>query len=227
MKKLLSIMTLCLCSFFFIFNEEVNAEDVFEVNYSIDAETYINEDFYKLQKLAKEYATNNGLYYFIFGTSLYMTSSSELTSKGRTWFEFTYNGFICSYDLDTVSVTSCTQEQELNFAQSSTQLYKLLDSSVIFYYSPYELSINYKDLSYSVNSTNKVPTLYEIYLEENNIVPTDPHQEEINKINNFYTIVIEKIGYLADQIATNYILLFTIGIFILIFTFLLIFRRFL
>jgi len=55
----------------------------------------------------------------------------------------------------------------------------------------------------------------------------NPNQEEIDKVTNFYTIVIKKIEYLANEISNNYILLFVIGIFIVTFLFLLIFRRFL
>lgn len=227
MKKLFIIMTLFASSFFLFSTENVNAEDVFEVTYNIKMEEYINEDFYKLQNLAKKHASDNGLYYFIYNNKLYFTTSSELTSTGRTWFEFGYQGYSATYDLDTGVVTPSSEVKTLNFVEASHYLYRLLDSSVTFYYSPYELLINYNELSYNVDATNKVPTLYEIYKEENNIVPANPQQEEIEKVTDFYNIVIEKIGYFAEQIATNYILLFTIGIFILIFIFLLIFRRFL
>jgi len=221
MKKILLIFLFSI----FIFVENVNAEDVFEVTYNIKMEEYINEDFYKLQNLAKKHASDNGLYYFIYNNNLYFTTSSELTSTGRTWFEFSYEGYSATYDLDTGVVTPSSEIKTLNFVEASHYLYRLLDSSVTFYYSPYQLLINYNELSYNVDATNKVPTLYEIYNEENNIIPTNPHEEELGFLSNFYSLAINKIVEFATYISSNYISLAIVVVLVFVFIFRLILRR--
>ena len=221
MKKILLIFLFSI----FIFVENVNAEDVYVVDYNINIEEYINEDFYKLQKLAKEYAEDNGLYFFIIRGTLYFTTSSELISKGRTWFEFTMEGFSATYNLNTEEITPNSELKTIPVTQPSTFLYTLLDSSVTFYYSPYELLINYNELSYNVDATNKVPTLYEIYNEENNIIPTNPHEKELGFLSNFYSLAINKIVEFATYISSNYISLAVVVVLVFSFIFRLILRR--
>ena len=67
-------------------------------------------------------------------------------------------------------------------------------------------------------SNNEIfPSLYSVYTTYGNIEVSDIHKEEKETIASFYTICIEKIGYLSSQISSNYIYLSMITIFILIF----------
>ena len=64
-----------------------------------------------------------------------------------------------------------------------------------------------------------------IYLKVSEI--SDPHKEEKEVLESFYSLCIEKLKYLAEVFVSNYIYLAIIVIFIIIFIFKLINRRFL
>ena len=71
--------------------------------------------------------------------------------------------------------------------------------------------------SYSVvnDGSNYCPTLYDLYNEWHSAPPTPPDNTPI--LTNFYSVAGSKIGWLGEQIVSNYIYLSIIGVFILIF----------
>ena len=112
----------------------------------------------------------------------------------------------------------------VNLTKSSSFLANLLDSSFDIYYSPYSLNIIFRDHVYVVDSTTKLKTIYDLYLENGGIIP-NPHQEEIDILESFYTVVIDRLGYLAKEMSSNYIYLSIFAIFVFIFVIELIRRR--
>lgn len=82
--------------------------------------------------------------------------------------------------------------------------------------------------TFNLNGIDIFPTLYDMYSENfGSIEPLDPHLEEKEKLESFYTLCIDKLKYLSEIFLSNYIYLSIIVIFIIIFVFKLIFRRFL
>lgn len=228
MKKLYLIITLFISSFF-LFNSYVKADYPFIVNYEDNVLELINDEFFIVRDLVIDYANKNSYNYIIWLYSskyeiFFIDSSNKVfTSIGRTWFENSTLLFdYYNINLDTKELSFLSTYR---FTRPSSSISFLLDSNMDIYYNPYSLNINYKDNTYVVDSSTKLKTIYDIYLEFGGVVPDNSHQEEIEKVGNFYTVVIDKLGYLAEIIVSNYIYLSIIVIFLVIFLFKLIFRR--
>ena len=218
MKKLLIIMTLFMSSFFLFCRNEVKA-DMRKITDS-DIETYITEDFL----LAREKIIARGWKYiffynagdykvFVFPSYSTLTlNSNQFKVTGVTWFRWRDS-----------ALSEVISNYSYTFAYYDVTILDCSDDI----YPTSSFSVTYNDITYSATTDKKMITVYDIYNEINNVPEENPHQEEIDKVTNFYTMVIEKIEYLANEISNNYILLFIIGIFIVTFVFLLIFRRFL
>ena len=123
----------------------------------------------------------------------------------------------------------------IDFHRSNlASLKKYFTDSSILYYSSYNFYFNdtinniyhfvYNDNQYDlVHSVNNFfPSIYDLYLEFNS---TPPDNTPI--LTNFYSVAGSKIGWLGEQIVSNYIYLAIIGVFILIFLFEFIRRYFL
>lgn len=251
MKKLLIIITLFVSSFFFISIEDVKAyEHEFEINFS-----YLNEDFYTIKNLSEEFIKQDNTYsdnFFIYlhGSSLklytifmpldYTYEPSITIYKAYVYLNLNFSETAQRYILSSDKLSLSTSGTA---SSSFSYLYRTDKSTSNFIplYANFDISmpldtgslITYKYDTFTTTNLadgmDKFKTLYMLNEEYSSFINNDSfiHQEEIDKVTNFYTMVIEKIEYLAEQIASNYILLSIIGIFIITFVFLLIFRRFL
>ena len=219
-KSLVITLFLVLSSFFFISIKEVKADDPFIVDLSTDVLNSIDSEFFTVRDSVIEYANSNSLNYLLFRINdkylIYFSKKDSFTSTGRSWLENKSESF---------SYASCSSENlelqfgtrdNYNITYSTSNLKYLLDSTMSVYYSPYEVQINYNGKSYLVNSTTKFKTIYDLYLESGGEVP-DPHKSEKQIIANFYTICIDKLGYLGEQIVSNYVYLSMIVVLILVF----------
>lgn len=227
MNKLLLIITLFVSSFF-IFNEDVKADVTIADG---DIEKYITEDFLILRENAIDFAKeNNYNYIFTYEPSYVKHYYFYFYDKNSTYsYRYLYAPRI---SIKNYIIYNASNKDNYDYYNEGTNYEFNLTGTIILdvsedIYVPDSFNIIYNDLTYIVDENNKFVTCYDIYCDLNNIVEENPHQEEIDKVTNFYTMVIEKISYLAEEISNNYILLFTIGIFIVTFVFLLIFRRFL
>lgn len=222
MKKLLIIITLFMSSFFLFCNKEVKADITIS---DTDIDTYITDDFLVMRDEVINQFTNydyviftrsdNSYIILIFeSTDTITLDISSISFKGHDWYTYSSSSFNLVFTNHSVNY---------NFNKI-----KILDSSrKLYFISSTSFNIIYKDLVYNVNNTEPFVTYYDIYCDIHENDHSNPHQEEIDKLSNFYTLVIQKLAYLAETIASNYIYLSIIVIFILIFVFLLIFRRFL
>lgn len=219
-KSFIFTFFLVLSSFFFISIKEVKADDPFIVDFSSDVLNSIDSEFFSVRNSVIEYANLNSLNYLLFRKNdnfmIYFSKKDSFTSTGRSWLENNSESF---------SYASCSSENlELKFGTrdsyniiySTSDLKYLLDSTMSVYYSPHEVQINYNGKSYLVNSTTKFKTIYNLYLESGGEIP-DPHKSEKQIIANFYTICIDKLGYLGEQIVNNYVYLSMIVVLILVF----------
>lgn len=241
MKKLLIIITLFVSSFFLFCNKEVKAyEYIKEVDFSIMEDVIALKE--KLNIYVAEDSTLSDYYiiYFDQGTIAYYVLKSSVDSLSFSYSSDSFSIKIPSTmksgtNLDVINPSSSVSSKVFYIYSTNTYrtnsliLYTNLD---LFHSSNHSIVYNYQNFSYvdSFSYGSKFNSLYDIYIiyqEYLGIEQENPHQEEIDKVTNFYTMVIEKIEYLANEISNNYIFLFVIGIFIVTFVFLLIFRRFL
>ena len=232
MKKMFYMLALIVSSFL-LFNIEVKADNEYVVTYPDNFLDYINDNFFTVREYAISNLDNEYPYYILIKDVvsndyyIYCYNYSDFISKGRTWFQSS------SSDAKLIVYFGNGNEPKIfynrNITYSSDYNYLILDSNMNIFYDPYSLQINYLDKSYIVNSTSKFLTTYDIYKEVNGIgEETDTsHDSELSIIQSFYEVSISKISYLAESISSNYIYLSIFGVFILIFVFELIFRRYL
>lgn len=237
MKKLLIIITLFMSSFFLFCNKEVKAK---EYIYDFSGkETLINNDIYPLVKakaieLFNSYSGtyNNYVIYHNGGQTYGIAFFNNYNNIDAKLMLFdSYYLFDYGYDYLNYATSdgiNYNKKSLSNFPQknSSSECILYWSSGLYVSYSFNKITLKLNDYSYEISSIDEFIFLEELYNKSLNIEEENPHQEEIDKVTNFYTMVIEKIEYLANEISNNYILLFIIGIFIVTFIFLLIFRRF-
>ncbi len=141
------------------------------------------------------------------------------------------NESLIKYSTIAYNQTETTYNLINNSTFTFIPLYSTLDINFKKYNGSSSIIYNYNGYSSTINDTgnDKIKTLYQInyeyyiFLGNKDLV----HREESNKIKSFYDLCIEKIGYLATVIVGNYIYLSIFAIFILIFIFSLIKRRYL
>lgn len=255
MKKLFIIMTLFLSSFFLFCNKEVKAYE-FEVNLDFSlitddfitmkntVESFISSDETYSDKYFIYYWVPNKQYYVAFMpleysyqpiVNVYSTYIQTLFAKVSG--TYTFNRYIYSSDY-----LSLSQSSSMSFNQNNTYKFDNTSFGFIPIYSNFDILMN-KDSSNSTiiykyddfvsvntaNGTDTFKTLYTLYEEYNSFIGNEEemHKEELSKVESFYNVIIEKLGYLGETLVSNYIYLSIIVIFILIFVFKLIFRRFL
>lgn len=239
MKKVLLSLTLFMASFFFITLDKVSAATVNQ-EITSDVMSWINDDFYSFREKLIELCKENNSYYVI--THYNSTSSSfrayVFTNKSQFYFASVVpNVEIHLYfnnsnqykwennEIVEMSTTGSNSYYRLYHYSSGYERF-IIDSNFDLNYNlSYSIDYKYKDLTYSVTSGTIFPTLYKIYLDENPL-PTDPFEEDKEILNNFYTTIFTKISDLAISFANIYTFLLIFGIFILIFVFELIWRRF-
>lgn len=249
MKKLFIIMTLFMSSFFLFSLEDVKAEEFtvdFDPTYFTDNQEVLDTALL-MRDLAEKQVSNSYPYYFIYiSASSDKTSVSELrvarlsTIENINYsFSSTTSNLLYSMTTYTQKLSSTGTSLTTTSTYSSTIMYHFNNKIPIYiFYSNFDIpifddiSIIYNALNFtyvdSVITTNKftpILDIYNIYLDYNS--QDIKHKEELSKVENFYSVVIDKLGYLGETLVNNYIYLSIIVIFILIFVFKLIFRRFL
>lgn len=248
--KRLFINIFMLFSSFFLFSDVKAVTLEPEIDLAL-----INEDFYKIKEVAEEFIKDDVTYsddfIIYYRGGLYVSFFKDNTYIPNCTIYSNTNGLRCFLADSGVSldryVYNKTKESLIKsgiiaYNQNYT-VYKLKDSlSFIPLYSTLDIDFkkydgsssiiyNYKGYSSTINDTgiDKFKTLYMINDEYNIFLVNKDlvHQDESNKIKSFYDLCIEKIGYLATVIVGNYIYLSIFAIFILIFIFSLIKRRYL
>lgn len=238
MKKLYIIITLFVSSFF-LFNSDVKAE---EYVCSEDRMSFINDNFLLYRQKVIDYSNFNNYQYIIsyweYGNkyiTIFFTSSLDSFSIASR-YEFNSNTinnpssiisnikYVEYYENELATADFSNIEDRSSFSISFTN-FLLFDLSFSIYYigdsEPFTFTCNNK--SFIFDDNNKYLSLYDLYLS--NIPLDNSHQEEINKLESFYTLCIEKLSYLGDKIVSNYIYLSILAIFIFIFVVELIRRR--
>lgn len=236
MNKLLVLISLFVSSFFlFSFSEKIKAEEVV-VDYDFDINEYITEEFLTVRDIVLNYlSTSDYSNYFIryqydgdnlYPYIIYLFNSAKLyTSDTSSVFYFTVDYSVYKIRRLNNEIYNSSSSSTLILPSSTFKVY--LDGNVNFYSNNKTFKVNYNDLTYLVDNKNPIPFLYTIYKDINNVPEDNPHQEELNVLSNFYNTVIDKLEYISEVFVSNYIYLSILVIFLLIFVFELIFRRFL
>lgn len=241
MKKFVLAFTILLSSFFF-FNFKVKANLV--ENFSFN---YIPEDFLVKKKVVDDYIKINDTYgtnYVIllrfenskisnYSVCIFTdTSSTVYYSSSKNLIMFNAHRRNCSiFENNTLGdFTYFSQGGMTLFTSGSYRWYIIYSSfDLKTSVSDYTFTLTAEDYSkdFSFDGSN-FPTIYDMYVEKNGeLVPDNPHKEEQEILESFYTLCIDKLKYLSEVFLSNYIYLSIIVIFIIIFVFKLIFRRFL
>ncbi len=240
MKRLFMIITLFISSFF-LFSFKVNAKEYTkEVDFSliettlslkekldVFIETDVNySDYYFI------YSDNGEIKYYIIRLNGSLDNLSIITDS--LYFGLKYNASLkFGTNLNYIDLIGGASSNIFYLSHLNKPSSHLLYMNFDYYFTSGNSSItyNYNDFSItnSISSGNKLLTLYDVYLEYQKYLGLNDsvHKEELNKLSSFYSIVIDKLNYLSDVIVGNYIYLSIIVIFILIFVFKLIFRRYL
>lgn len=211
-KSLVITLFLVLSSFFFI---SINEVEAYEIN--IENLDMINEDFFKLKELSEEYISSsseydnfiiakdgNKLYSYIFkyNNSYSCSVNTDFLLRVNNYYKITvlYNGeLIFNGGGNLLMVRTLPYYSSLNFN---------LDSNST-------LTLKFEDRYFEINPGEKLLTYYDVY--KDNQYFKDPHLGEKEVIANFYTICIDKLGYLGEQIVNNYVYLSMIVVLILVF----------
>lgn len=220
MKKSLFIaLFLVLSSFFFISIKEVEATEIsFNINFD-----NINEDFFKVKSSAEDFMAKNNyqefvivkkdLYYVYFFEDNFESVNCNVFDNDFAPYVY-YNQNEYKYnDVLLRTGSSSSSFGPYDYSSFSNILYSTF--TFIFKDSSNNLILNYANTSLQVNNLDTIPLVYDLYLKSLEV--SDPHLGEKEVIANFYTICIEKIKYLGEQIVSNYIYLSMLVILILIF----------
>lgn len=231
MKKVILSFAIVLSSFF-IFNFKVKALSEYSFNITFDN---INERFYKIKDLSENFLKtsdfNNFVIYFnknYFDYYVYFYNSDKDVVVCKS-----FGGFKCFIQTAVDNYTFSSDSSKLTKAGSTN--YPSFDDPNNFLYSSAKVSMedvtvtfSYNTFTYKINENDDYLPVYDFYLKYNDIfVPEEPHKEEKQVLESFYSLCIEKIKYLGEIFMSNYIYLTTLVVCILMFVFSLIVRRFL
>lgn len=228
MKKVLLSFAIVLSSFF-LFNSKIEALSEYSFNITFDN---INERFYKIKDLSENFLKtsdfNNFVIYFNKNYSDYYVYFYNFDKDVVVCKSF--GGFKCFIQTAVDNYTFSSDSSKLTKAGSTN--YPSFDDPNLFLYSSAKVSVddikvnfNYGSSSYVINENDNYLPIYDLYLKVSEI--SDLHKEEKEVLESFYSLCIEKLKYLAEVFVSNYIYLAIIVIFIIIFVFKLINRRFL
>lgn len=239
MKKLLTIITLFVSSFFFLSLEDVKAVEIdFEVDLSL-----INDTFYQVKKLSDEFIESDtsysdsyiifyesNLYYVHFLPLNYNSNLYYAYYDGGTFYMVVGSGSPKKYKYDSSSNTLISSGSfSSNYIKPYIKTYFLFSNFTFNFRNDTSNILNYRynDWSYSQEeiSSNYFMSLYALNVEYE--INSNPHQEELEKIESFYNVIIEKLSYIGEVLVSNYMYLSIIVIFLLILVFEMIFRRYL
>lgn len=211
-KSLVITLFLVLSSFFFI---SINEVEAYEIN--IENLDMINEEFFKLKELSEEYISSSSEY----DNFIIAKDDNRLYS-----YIFKYNNsYSCSVNTNFLLRVNnkfniaTLYNGKLNFNGGGGLLYV----RTLPYYSSLNfnldsdstLTLKFEDRYFEINPGEKLLTYYDVY--KDNQYFKDPHLGEKEVIANFYTICIDKLGYLGEQIVNNYVYLSMIVVLILVF----------
>lgn len=229
MKKVILSFAIVLSSFF-IFNFKVKASEL-SLDISFDN---INEEFLKVKSSAEELMTQynkqefvivkKDMYYvYFFDDSFESATCSISNSKVSCWIYHSQSKFKYYNDVLSSAGTSSSNFGSYDYSDFSNILYATF--TFILKDSSNTLNLNYANTSLQVNNLDTIPLVYDLYLKSSEV--SDPHKDEKQVLESFYSLCIEKLKYLAEVFVSNYVYLAIIVIFIIIFIFKLINRRFL
>ncbi|MGN1342155.1 MAG: hypothetical protein ACI4VL_02880 [Bacilli bacterium] len=233
MKKSFIITFIVLLSSFFFISNEVKASEL-TLDISLDK---ITDTFLNIKNLSDEFINNNDFdtYIIVYTDDYYVyffknSNNNEFNCNNYNTdlycsFYFQNSKYKLSNDILVSTGISSSNFTSYNY---KSKFNNILYSSIIPLYkgsSTDILNLNYNSKTLTILYGETIPLVYDLYLLDN---PLDnPHQEEIEKVDSFYTIVIDKMSYLVKEMSNNYIYLSIFVIFIFIFVFELIRRRFL
>lgn len=239
MKKVILSFAIVLSSFF-IFNFKVKAD--INGNFSFN---YIPEDFLAKKKAVDDYIKSNDTYgtnYVIFmrfenskidhyEVCIFKGTSSSVYYKSNSLNFIAYSRNCSKFENNTLgNFTSYTQTSYSIFSSGSYRWYIIYSSfDLKTSVADYTVTLTAEDYSkdFAFDGSN-FPTIYDMYVEKNGeLVPDNPHKEEQEILESFYSLCIEKLKYLGEVFISNYIYLTTFVVCILMFVFSLIVRRFL
>lgn len=229
MKKVILSFAIVLSSFF-IFNFKVKALSDYSFDISFDN---INEDFFKIKSLAEDYLTNSDYDNFViylrdsnFYVYFFNLNDSKIVCKSSGGFACFVNTYVYNYEFSSTS-SNLKKIGESNYPQFNDPN-NFLYSSAKVSMEDVTVTFSYNTFTYKINENDDYLPVYDFYLKYNDIfVPEEPHKEEKQVLESFYSLCIEKIKYLGEIFMSNYIYLTTLVVCILMFVFSLIVRRFL
>ena len=246
MKKFVLAFTILLSSFFF-FNSYVKAGE-YSFNFDSPIISFYEENFDTLYNTATSFISSDSslsneflITCFFKDTShtfnfcaLYILNNTN--NYSNTCFKSVSSNINVylprtKYYSFTSDFTSLNYVKDYNGDYTFLQFYSNYSPQVLFYKNfdiPFDgdgsFTLLNGDSSYVFKDNNNLLSLYDILTPT---APSDIHLEEIDKLNSFYILCIDKLKYLSEVFLSNYIYLSIIVIFIIIFVFKLIFRRFL
>ena len=218
-KSLFFALFLVLSSFFFISIKEVEAT---EMSFDISFDN-INDDFFKVKSLAEDLMVEKNykefiivkkdLYYVHFFKDSFESINCNIYNNNLSCYAYYQKQQYKYYNDVLSSGSSSTNFSPYDYSVFTNILYSTF--TFIFKDSSNNLNLNYANTNLQVNNLDTIPLVYDLYLKSSEL--SDPHLGEKEVIANFYTICIEKIKYLGEQIVSNYIYLSMLVILILIF----------
>ena len=215
-KSLVITLFLVLSSFFFISIKEVKAEAFYKVN--ISNFDFYNDNFLEFKRKTEGYLSSTdytyyNIYYYYNANYYYACYFNSGMGFSTSLVAELKEGY-CTKDF-----TSFLKERVVTYFSGNIYYYPryIVNSN---YYPKFSSSYVYiyNDFSYEMPGGSTFIFPYDFYLKyQENIVPPDPHKSEKQIIANFYTICIDKLGYLGEQIVSNYVYLSMIVVLILVF----------
>lgn len=232
MKKfsILIIFTFSLFFFSFSFVSAIEKKNMI-FNLEDSDFSHINDEFFELRTKTKEFLKNNDSYqYYIIGYNSDKSKlvvdifSEEINTKYLRIMDYS-SGASLMFLIKARYNEYYLENNELKLLSGSSSFIKslgsvngsnyqnfidtniddlFLDSTANMFWN---VNVNVRDYSFSFGVDKDTPTLYEIYLAAKIGEPFDPHEEEKNVLLNYYSLIIEKIGFLVNMFTANYIYL--------------------
>lgn len=246
MKRLFIVFSVVISSFF-LFKEDVNASEatITYEDYSLVNSNSFNLVFESAKEKAEvdnyeyyfilQYPSSLNYYVIYFNTANSSKISYKQESSSSDYYyilDFRYlliekynslgefDSIVSKASTSTIHNSSYYRIASLESSANKTYYYLYSNFDILFTYYYNDLIMEFPHITYTFNSqsNNEIfPSLYSVYSTYGDIEVPDIHKKEKETLASFYTICIEKIGYLSSQISSNYIYLSMITIFIFIF----------
>lgn len=236
MKKIYILVIFTISLFFFSFSS-VSAATTYNYTFTDNDFSYINDDFLNIRTKTLDYINNSENYnYYAISYDLqnnryivYMLETTELSFDREfgNYDQYYYVQVLSSvrrFVLENDNLTEIGPSSKFHvyvITDGVISYYNLLDFNFDVY--PRQSFCNYVNLIFNYNDKNhvflqeeKVPSLYDLYIEWEVGEKYDSHEEEKNVLLNFYNLVIEKIGFLVNMFTGNYVYLSVFVVLILI-----------